>query len=136
MQAEKVSLAEKLEILMFKFVSLFPLVVTFGLYAFLATYYVGVNFWFLFQLSFISCLWWMETLIAKLVYPTLGPIQLKRITLITKQSFYWSFSQSFHLSSLSPLLELYEPTLVEFQKTKSGICRAIVQWWIKVVKMK
>ena len=44
MQAEKVSLAEKLEIMMFKFVSLFPLVVTFGLYAFLGTYYVGVSY--------------------------------------------------------------------------------------------
>ena len=42
MQAEKVSLAEKLEIMMFKFVSLFPLVVTFGLYAFLGTYFIGV----------------------------------------------------------------------------------------------
>ena len=42
MQAEKVSLGEKMEIMIFKFVSIFPVIVTFGLFGFLSTYYIYV----------------------------------------------------------------------------------------------
>jgi hypothetical protein len=43
MQAEKVSVGEKFEILMFKFVSNFPLLVTFGLFSYLGIFYIGVS---------------------------------------------------------------------------------------------
>ena len=44
MQAEKVSMGERLEILVYKFVSVFPVFVTFGLCTFLFIYYVGVSY--------------------------------------------------------------------------------------------
>jgi len=43
MQAEQISTWEKIEINLYKFVSIFPVFVTFGLYSYLAAFYVGVR---------------------------------------------------------------------------------------------
>jgi hypothetical protein len=47
MMAEKTSGWEKAEILVYKLISIFPVFVTFGLYTFLFTFYLGVYFKFL-----------------------------------------------------------------------------------------
>ena len=44
MQAEKISTWEKIEICIYKFISIFPVFVTFGLYSYLFTFFVGVSF--------------------------------------------------------------------------------------------
>ena len=44
MMADKVSIWEKTEISLYKLVSIFPLLVTFGLYTYLFIFYVGVTF--------------------------------------------------------------------------------------------
>ena len=43
MQAEQISTWEKLEICLYKFVSIFPVFVTFGLYSYLASFYIIVS---------------------------------------------------------------------------------------------
>ena len=43
MQAEKISTWEKLEIFLYKFVSIFPVFVTFGLYLYFFVFYIGVS---------------------------------------------------------------------------------------------
>jgi hypothetical protein len=43
MQAEKVSMGERFEIFMYRFVSIFPVFVTFGLYSYLGVFYIGVT---------------------------------------------------------------------------------------------
>jgi len=43
MQAEHVSFGERFEIWMYRFVSIFPVFVTFGLFTYLGAFYIGVS---------------------------------------------------------------------------------------------
>lgn len=44
MQAERVSFGERFEIFLYRFVSIFPVFVTFGLFSYLGVFFVGVSF--------------------------------------------------------------------------------------------
>ena len=56
MQADKVSISEKLEIKMYQIISLFPVMVTFGLYLYLFIFYFVVTIIFIYIIIFIVLL--------------------------------------------------------------------------------
>lgn len=77
MVAEKVGFGERVEIMLYKLVSLFPLLATWGIYSYLFVFYVGVSFHHLTLSSSTFIQVWPATSIPTLECPTCGKTQRK-----------------------------------------------------------